>query len=93
MRQPRVISLVEAEANVVVGYVVAVLVQTVLFPMLGLQASLGQNLPSGSSSLACRSYNATPFGCPKRLGSGAADGCTGVRFLEFCHGQCDRCGA
>ena len=37
-------SLVEAVANVVVGLVVVVATQIVVFPVLGLQASLGQNL-------------------------------------------------
>jgi hypothetical protein len=37
-------SLVEATANVVVGLVVAVAAQIVVFPILGLQASLGQNV-------------------------------------------------
>ena len=44
MRQSRMMSLVEAAANVVVGLVVAVATQIVVFPILGLQASLGQNL-------------------------------------------------
>jgi hypothetical protein len=37
-------SLIEAVANVVVGLVVAILTQIVVFPVLGLQASLGQNV-------------------------------------------------
>jgi hypothetical protein len=44
MRQSRLISLVEAVANVAVGLILAVAVQIVVFPILGLQASLGQNL-------------------------------------------------
>jgi hypothetical protein len=44
MRQSRLMSLVEAVTNVVVGLVVAVATQLVVFPILGLQASLGQNL-------------------------------------------------
>ena len=44
MRQSRLMSLVEALANVVVGLIVAVATQIVVFPILGLQASLGQNL-------------------------------------------------
>lgn len=47
MRQSRVMSLVEALANVVVGYGVAVLVQIVVFPTFGIAASLGQNLAIG----------------------------------------------
>jgi hypothetical protein len=37
-------SLVEAVANVAVGLVVALATQIVIFPVLGLQASLAQNL-------------------------------------------------
>jgi hypothetical protein len=44
MRQSPLMSLVEAVANVVVGLVVAVATQIVVFPILGLQASLAQNL-------------------------------------------------
>jgi hypothetical protein len=44
MRQSRVMSLVEALTNVVVGLMVAVATQVVVFPILGLQATLGQNL-------------------------------------------------
>jgi hypothetical protein len=44
MRQSRVMSLVEAVTNVIVGIIVAVATQIVAFPILGLQASLGQNL-------------------------------------------------
>ena len=43
-RQSRLMSLVEAIANVVVGLVVAVATQIVAFPLLGLQASLEQNV-------------------------------------------------
>ena len=44
MRQSRMMSLVEAVANVVVGFVLAVATQLLVFPLLGLQASLGQNV-------------------------------------------------
>jgi hypothetical protein len=44
MRQSRMMSLVEAVANVAVGLVLAVVAQIIVFPILGLQASLGQNL-------------------------------------------------
>ena len=45
MRQSRLMSLVEGVANVVVGLLLAVATQVVVFPVLGLQASLGQNVP------------------------------------------------
>ena len=44
MRQSRLMSLAEAMANVVVGLLVAVATQIIVFPLLGLHASLGQNL-------------------------------------------------
>ena len=43
MRQSRLMSMVEAVTNVVVG-LVAVATQIVVFPIPGLQASLWQNL-------------------------------------------------
>lgn len=47
MKQPRVMSLVEAITNVVVGYGVAVVAQILVFPVFGLQATLAQNLKMG----------------------------------------------
>jgi hypothetical protein len=47
MRQSRVMSLVEAIANVVVGYVVAVVTQLLVFPMFGLATTFEQNLAIG----------------------------------------------
>ena len=47
MRQSRLMSIVEALANVVVGYGVAVLVQVLVFPLFGFTATLGQNLGIG----------------------------------------------
>ena len=44
MRQSRLMSLVESLANVVVGLLVAMATQIVAFPLLGLQASIGQNV-------------------------------------------------
>ena len=40
-------SLVEAVTNVVVGYGVAVLTQLAVFPMFGVKATIGANLPIG----------------------------------------------
>lgn len=48
MTQSRTMSLVEAIANVVVGYGVAVLAQVVVFPLFGLHASISQNLAIGA---------------------------------------------
>jgi hypothetical protein len=47
MKQSRVMSMFEAIANVVVGYGVAVVTQILIFPIFGLQTTLGQNLAMG----------------------------------------------
>ena len=47
MKQSRTMSLVEAIANVIVGYGVAVVTQILIFPIFGLQTTLGQNLAMG----------------------------------------------
>jgi hypothetical protein len=47
MPQSRLMSLVEALVNVAIGYGVAVLTQMVVFPLIGVQASLRQNLAIG----------------------------------------------
>jgi hypothetical protein len=44
MKQSRWMSFVEAGANVVVGYGVAVLTQLAVFPLFGLNVSLSKNL-------------------------------------------------
>jgi hypothetical protein len=44
MKQSRLMSLVEAIANVVVGYGVAVVTQILIFPVFGLHTTLAQNL-------------------------------------------------
>jgi hypothetical protein len=48
MMQSRVMSLVEAVANVVVGYGVAVFTQILIFPLFGLHTTLVQNLAMGA---------------------------------------------
>jgi len=47
MKQSRAMSLVEAFANVAVGYGVAVVTQMLVFPLFGLQTTLAQNLKLG----------------------------------------------
>ena len=47
MKQTRLMSLVESVANVIVGYGVAVVTQILIFPVFGLQTTLGQNLAMG----------------------------------------------
>ena len=44
MRQSRMMSLLEAVANVAVGYGVALAAQVLVFPLFGLSATLAQNL-------------------------------------------------
>ena len=48
MKQTRAISLLEAVANVAVGYWIAVLTQMLVVPLFGLEASLAQNLGIGA---------------------------------------------
>ena len=48
MRSSRLMSLIEAVANVVVGYGIAVLTQMAVFPLFGLNATIGQNLAIGA---------------------------------------------
>ena len=48
MRQSRLMSLVEALANVAVGYGVAVLTQMLVFPLFGLRTTVRENLAIGA---------------------------------------------
>jgi hypothetical protein len=48
MKQSRLMSLVEALTNVVVGFGLAVLTQIMIFPLFGLGVSLVQNLQIGA---------------------------------------------
>ena len=47
MKQSRIMSMVEAAANVVVGYVLAVATQIVVFPWFGIEAAFGEHLAIG----------------------------------------------
>jgi hypothetical protein len=47
--QLRWMSFLEAVANIVVGYGLALLTQIMVFPLFGLHASLGENLLLGSA--------------------------------------------
>ena len=47
MAQSRVMSLIEATTNVVVGYVLAIATQLMVFPLFGLKAALGEHLAIG----------------------------------------------
>lgn len=48
MKQSRLMSLIEAITNVIVGYVVAVVTQVLIFPLFGLHTTLAQNLKMGA---------------------------------------------
>lgn len=48
MKQSRTMSLIEAVANVAVGFGVAVLAQVVVFPLFGLDVSFSDNLTLGA---------------------------------------------
>ena len=52
MKQLRRMSLVEATANVVVGYVLAIATQLAVFPLFGLEAALGEHLAIGMAFVA-----------------------------------------
>ncbi len=47
MRQSRMMSLVEAATNVVVGYVLAIVTQMVVFPWFGIETGLAEHLTIG----------------------------------------------
>jgi hypothetical protein len=47
MKQSRLMSMVEAITNVIVGYGLAVVTQIIVFPWFGLQTTLGENLAMG----------------------------------------------
>jgi hypothetical protein len=51
MTQSRAMSFVEAATNVVVGYVLAIATQIVVFPWFGLEAALGEHLAIGLAFL------------------------------------------
>ena len=48
MKQSRLMSLVEAVANVIFVYGIAVITQILIFPMFGLHTTLAQNLKMGA---------------------------------------------
>lgn len=59
LKQSRRMSLIEAIANIAVGYFVAVAMQILAFPLFGLDASLEENLALGglfTIASLCRSY-------------------------------------
>lgn len=61
MRQTKLMSFVEATANVAVGFAVAVLTQIIVFPLFGLYPPIGDSLAIARSSPSCRSSD--PMRC------------------------------
>lgn len=51
MKQSRAMSLVEAVTNVVVGYILAILTQIVVFPWFGIEAALHEHFAIGLAFL------------------------------------------
>lgn len=47
MKQSRIMSMVEAVTNVVVGYVLAIATQIVVFPWFGIEAAFREHLAIG----------------------------------------------
>ena len=47
MKQSRTMSMIEAAANVVAGYVLAIATQIVVFPWFGIEAAIGEHLAIG----------------------------------------------
>lgn len=47
MIQSRTMSLIEAGTNVVVGYVLAILTQLLIFPVFGMEAALSEHMAIG----------------------------------------------
>jgi len=47
MRQSRIMSMIEAATNVVVGYVLAIATQIVVFPWFGIETGLTEHMTIG----------------------------------------------
>ena len=52
MKQSRLMSLIEAITNVIVGYALAVVTQIIVFPWFGLEAALGEHMAIGTAFVA-----------------------------------------
>jgi hypothetical protein len=52
MSQPRAMSFVEAATNVIVGYLLALATQLVVFPVFGIEIALGEHLAIGLAFVA-----------------------------------------
>ena len=59
MKQSRLMSLIEAITNVIVGYILAIATQILVFPWFGLEIAFGEHLAIGMAFVAvslARSY-------------------------------------
>ena len=52
MTQSRTMSLIEAVTNVIVGYVLAVITQLMVFPLFGIEAAMHEHLAIGLAFVA-----------------------------------------
>ncbi len=52
MNQSRTMSLIEATTNVIVGYILAIATQMAVFPVFGIEATLGEHLAIGVAFVA-----------------------------------------
>ena len=71
MKQSRMMSMIEAITNVLVGYVLAILTQLLVFPIFGLEAALQEHLAIGLAFVAvslARGY--VPRRLFERIGAG-----------------------
>lgn len=73
MKQSRTMSMVEAAANVVVGYVLAIATQIVVFPWFGIETGLAEHLSIGLA-FAGVSLARLPAATAVRAGPGQASG-------------------
>lgn len=77
MQQSRIMSLVEAAANVLLGFILAVATQFAVFPWFGVRLSLGDNLAIGGVFTAVsilRSYSLRRLFEAVRTRTGRMDG-------------------
>ena len=52
MKQTRTMSMIEAVTNVIVGYVLAVITQLMVFPLFGIEAAMHEHLAIGLAFVA-----------------------------------------
>ena len=86
-------SLIEAITNVVVGYLIALLTQIIVFPLFALQVSLGENLAIGGlftlTSIARsytlrRAFEAVRCAVPERAPPGTGPAASAVLIAGGC---------